>query len=361
MTNIINKLILKLILWYINYRLGAKFNQIKQNTILQDNVNLNNTFNHIHNAYKVELQENGLKGVWQLRKSMLKQLDSLNFGMFHSRHKTLSEINLFESLKYLTIFKDILLKIKYTAEVLILVKTILSFLVKAASIPLLALSVYIIIKRVLVAISLIFTSTFTAAFFSNYFDHISKLEELKSTLRLLSIRTHNYLFNDDLVSSVILTNDKARGISNNWYSWYNQLLDKIPSYNIDWSLVGYTTGGLLLLTTTYLLWSGTIEPSSLGNGLKKIGSFIWGLIFTKDDDDDDNTSDSPTGTDNKPSLFSNFTSEPKSGESSSNLPIPREEDRVKTPDPWEDSSLKRKLSPKSQFIMEWYNRTLKLR
>lgn len=74
--------------------------------------------------------------------------------------------------------------------------------------------------------SILFTSTFATVYLTNHYDYISKTQELllsfKESLRLLSLRFHNWLFNDSLVSFSKIESD----INEKW-SEINNLIDEI--------------------------------------------------------------------------------------------------------------------------------------
>jgi hypothetical protein len=135
----------------------------------------------------------------------------MNWPLIHSRHKTLSEETLLEYASKLKVFKDLLTKIKYTVETLKLVKIILGILTNIAFIPVMVLATYWLFKRILVIFSILSSSIFSLVFFTNQLDGVSTLREYliraKLTLKDLSIKTHNYLFDDDLISRSILPSD----------------------------------------------------------------------------------------------------------------------------------------------------------
>jgi hypothetical protein len=124
--------------------------------------------------------------------------------MFHIRHKTLSESNLNDYLIYLTSYKDILTKIKYTVEVLALIKIILIFITNAAFIPVFFLSIYLLLRKIFIFSSLFVTSNFMMGYFTNDLNYISKIKitliKVKLTIKDLILKAHNYLFNDELIS-----------------------------------------------------------------------------------------------------------------------------------------------------------------
>lgn len=274
MINIINNLIFKILLIYINWKYGVIFNDIKSKTSLEDNnITLSHLFEHIYNSYKTELQEKGLVGLWRLRKEVLANINSMNWPLIHSRHKTLSEETLLEYASKLKVFKDLLTKIKYTVETLKLVKIILGVLTNIAFIPVMVLATYWLFKRLLILFSILSTSLFSLVYFTNHLDGVSTIQgyltSIKLTLKDLSIRSHNYLFDDELISKRDLPQNEPMVT----YVW-----DYIT--NIDFN--SYTTLGVALATsiTAYLVWNGTIDKETLKDAWSWLSS--W---FSKDDDD----------------------------------------------------------------------------
>jgi hypothetical protein len=221
----------------------------------------------------MELQEHGLIGLWRYRKEVSAQIKALNWPLIHSRHKTLSEDSLLEYASKLDVFKELLTKIKYTVEILQTVKTILNVITNIAFIPVMVLATYWLFKRLLILFSVLSTSLFSMVYFTNLLDGVSTIQgyltSIKLTLKDLSIRSHNYLFDDELVSKRDLPQNEPMAT----YAW-----DYIT--NIDFN--SYTTLGVALVTsiTAYLVWNGTIDKETLKDAWSWLSS--W---FSKDDDD----------------------------------------------------------------------------
>jgi hypothetical protein len=299
MINFINNLIFKILLIYINWKYGVTFNTIISKTSLEDNnITLSHLFEHIYNSYKTELQEKGLVGLWRLRREVLANINSMNWPLIHSRHKTLSEETLLEYASKLKVFKDLLTKIKYTVETLKLVKIILGILTNIAFIPVMVLATYWLFKRILVIFSILSSSIFSLVFFTNQLDGVSTLREYliraKLTLKDLSIKTHNYLFDDDLISRSILPSD----IKKEW-SYYSYVSEWLATYNIDSNSLALIGGAIISFTTAYLVWNGTINKETLKD------AWSWLLsLFSSDDDQGGNNppsfpsapTDTPTDT-----------------------------------------------------------------
>jgi hypothetical protein len=158
-----NQLFKALVLKAVLILHGTKFNNLKNEgfyTPLAKNVTLTELFNHMYNSFTVEYRENGLSGVNRFRKAVLAEINSLSIMNFHSKKikgtddivKTLSITSLNQSFKYLKVYKGILTSIKYTIEVLIVVKALLSVITNMAFIPIFALSVYLFIRKVALVI-----------------------------------------------------------------------------------------------------------------------------------------------------------------------------------------------------------------
>lgn len=139
--NFLNNLFIRLIFLYLDFMLGAKFNAIKtKSTLLSSGVTLSSLYNHIVNIYHVEYKEKGLVGVYKLRQSVLAQINDLNISKFYKKEGKFDDAELQTSMKQLYIFKDILSNIKYTIELLTLVRTIVSVISNMAFIPFIVLA-----------------------------------------------------------------------------------------------------------------------------------------------------------------------------------------------------------------------------
>jgi hypothetical protein len=200
MTNIINQILLKLLIKYLNYRFSSKFNEIKNKiNLVDDGVNLTVLFNHIFKLYQSELQNKGVLGAYRLRKYVLSQINDLNINMFYKKDEVISDDKLKDSLKHLYIFKDILRNIKYSIEALATIKTIISFMINVASIPLIAVSFYLLLRKLFIAASVIIAGFFSTGVITEKYK--DKVDTIMETLREYSIRFHNWLFSDHLISA----------------------------------------------------------------------------------------------------------------------------------------------------------------
>ena len=138
--NYINNTFTKLICWYIKWRFSTKFQSIKDKVgIINPTVSLGDLFNHLINAYQMEYKEHGIKGIYNLRKAMVSQINGLSIGNVYNKDKQLSDLEVKDTLKYLYVYKDILANIKFTLEVFLFIKIIMNFISKAAFIPFLVL------------------------------------------------------------------------------------------------------------------------------------------------------------------------------------------------------------------------------
>lgn len=210
--------------------------------------------------------------------------------MLDKRHKTLSEKALHNSIPHLILFKDILIKIKYTVELLTMIRVILSLISNIAFIPIFVLAIWLLIGKVYILFSVLFTSTLVSAYLTNHYDYISKtadfLSKFKEVLRGISIRTHNWLFADDLISKaeMVKSIDKIEsksilmGKAGSYFDYAHGYLSSVSQY-INWSYAGYTGATLLTLTAGYALYTAnTTGASSIYNGVKALGSAIWGFM-----------------------------------------------------------------------------------
>jgi len=167
--------------------------------------------------------------------------------MVKHKSKNLPVATLEESLPYLSCFKNILLKIKYTGEVLSLVKLILKGIVNIAFIPVFYIAIYLILRRLWVRISVLSFSGLSAAYITNYLDYIAKIQEylfnIKESLKSLSLRFHNYLFDGDLVSKTseikeieILMNEYKADLDHMLSEYKNSISQMVSSPSLDASV-----------------------------------------------------------------------------------------------------------------------------
>lgn len=254
-----------------------------------------------------------------MRKDVLNQINSLNLSMFHARHKTLSETNLNKNLTHLISFKDILTKIKFTVEILSLIKIILSFLSTAAFIPIFVLSIYLFIRKIILLFSVLFTSSFTATYLNYYSSNLNNfnniLGDLKLSIKNLTIQGFNYIFDEDLISRKDIISIKILQSSNNWMTKiYDYIYNHIPysSMGIDWILTGYISAGIIASITIYYLYfiwarkNNNIKIQNIFKVVFKANNFVIfvlsyltnssgpELLKLGSDDDSDNPRDNTT-------------------------------------------------------------------
>lgn len=280
---------------WLKFRLNDKIDRLNNKSSLRyTKIDLEQIFDSLFNIYISTLSDKGLFGAWKERKAILEQIRSLNFGMFDKSSKYILEPDFNESLIHLAMFKNILINIKYTVEGLLLIKTIFSLISKISFLPIFILSIWILFRRIYIWFSLLFTSSLVSIYLTNQFDYISKTADyliaIKLILSELSIRAHNWLFNDDLVSrreveraidSYMSSNHtRPYGIdgimikSGDYFNSSYKYLSSVSQY-IDWNIAGYASVGLLTIITSYLVYTGTITPIPT---IKKVGSILWSIL-----------------------------------------------------------------------------------
>lgn len=96
-------------------------------------------------------------------------------------------------------------KIQYTAHLLILVKAIITFLINIVFLIVFITSLYILVRKLFLFISVLVTSSFTTVYLSNNFSSVNTVllyfKALALSLNRLSVKLHNFVFSDNLVSS----------------------------------------------------------------------------------------------------------------------------------------------------------------
>jgi len=100
---------------------------------------------------------------------------------------TIKELN--KSFPYLKPFQSILIKIKYTIEVLLLLKVIMSLLSNAAVIPIVGLFIYVIFRNLFLFTSVVFTTSFAPVVVSKGGQEFTT--NLRNFMEYLSITFHN--------------------------------------------------------------------------------------------------------------------------------------------------------------------------
>ena len=290
MIKFINNLLIQIVIWYLNYRWTSKFNDIKnKTTLLTTGTSLVGLLNHILNVYQTELNDKGLVGLFKLRRIILSQIDGLNMSKFWHRDRKLDELELQASLKHLYIFKDILSNMRYSIEMFMLIKSIIYFISSAAIIPFIVTTVYSLTKRVLMLFSIAFSVIFTGHYTIWWIRHTYRTEISADieVLREYSIRFHNWLFNDHLNTAPcepkpdfysLIYAEKPPVKHRIW-----EYLPSAPEW-IDWSLVGYTTGAIIIIGTSWAIYTGAVEPLPL---VKRVWALTSAYFLGATDDGDD--------------------------------------------------------------------------
>jgi hypothetical protein len=234
--------------------------------------------------------ETGLTGVYKLRQSILSQINKLSISNFFNKDRTLNDDELKDSLKHLYMFKDVLSNIKYTVELLTIIKIIISVVSNAAFIPIFVLANWALIRGGLRLISYLFTAVCAKFYIEAHTDHGSKISAITDWLRVASMNIHNWIFGDNLIPAPPKGGRGPVQISDynilpqpvKSSSWYWDYLPASPEW-IDWTIVGYTTGAFIIAATTYGIYTGAIDPISLS---KRFGGFIIAYFAGTDGNDD---------------------------------------------------------------------------
>jgi hypothetical protein len=302
------KIITNLTKSYLNFRLSKRIEELNESTSLRyTKIDLEQLFDSLFNTYSSILRDNGIFGAWKERKAILEEINSISFGMFDKKSKYLLEPDFNEALSRLDAFKNILINIKYSVELLLIAKTIFSLITKISFLPIFILGIWIIIRKVYIASSLLFTSSLATVYLTNHYDYISKtydyLLAIRLILRELSIKWHNWLFNDDLISKKEVEQAIDKFVDSNYTGlmskvgdYFNSSYEYLSSVSImpTASYVSYTGAALLTITASYLVYTGVITPMP---AIKKVGSTLWLIAsyFGFGPLPDDGTNPPPTG------------------------------------------------------------------
>lgn len=204
MINILIQNLKGIVIFITKYLLNKQFDLIKNGTVLKksDNVTITSLFNLIYNYYYMVYSNKGLNGVFKARKLVKGEINGLTWekvNKLSNNTLTIKELN--KSFPYLKPFREILIKIKYTTEILLLIRAIMSVLSSAAVIPIVGLFIYIIFRNLFLFTSVVFTTSFAPVVVSKGgHDFIGNL---RNFMEYLSISFHNWLFNDNLIPAHI--------------------------------------------------------------------------------------------------------------------------------------------------------------
>ena len=291
-------------MWYFNLLFKGKFETIKsKTTLVHSNVTLADLFKHILNIYQVEFNINGLIGVYKLRKAVIAQIKGLTISNFYHKDKTYSDLELKDSLKHLYIFKDIIGNIRFTLELLQILRGMLLFISSAAIIPVIVLSYWVGIRFIFRWASYLFTIVVGLTLVEAKTDHNFNIGTVIEWLRTSHVTWHNWVFQDDMVSAKTVKIPRYTDIfhvptstpqgdvripkGGGTYSIWGYLPSAqglVHSLDwVDWSLVGYTAGAFIILSTGLLVYTGTIDPIKL---IKGWGGLIASYFIGSSDDGD---------------------------------------------------------------------------
>lgn len=189
---------------------GSRWKFLKENTIVKDNaLTLEALFNLTYNYYSAIYNSEGLWAVWAFRKDALREIKAFKWSDVNEIKgidaKIFSEKELNKSYPHLNLYKEILTKIQYTAHLLIIVKAIITFLINIVFLIVFITSLYILVRKLFLFISVLVTSSFTTVYLSNNFSSVNTVllyfKALALSLNRLSVKLHNFVFSDNLVSS----------------------------------------------------------------------------------------------------------------------------------------------------------------
>lgn len=293
MINYIINIIINLLKRYLTYKFQPKLDKLTETTGIPNKFNIDAAFDVLYKHYNQIYKDKGLRGVLNEVQAIKDEIRLLNITILSKSHKTLSEKTIQELFSHLIIFKEFLTNIKYTVEMLLLFRLILGVIGNIAFIPIFVLAIWILFKKLSVVFSLLFTSSYISIYLTNRFDYITAtydfLNQVKEYLRGLSIKWHNWLFSDNLISRALLEElapvdavvrpssnmiERITGCFNSIYDYLSSSAGLVSNLSINWSYTAYTSVTLLIY------W------------LKAVGSSIcttcWGFLtfFSSSDDPD---------------------------------------------------------------------------
>lgn len=196
----LNSIVWTIIHWSLN----------KQWSRLGMNVELKNVYDHILNLYETEYVENGLVGVLDLRRRVKAQIEELSVGTFLNKQATRGKgvdyvkLNFEEAFKDLATYKDIFFNVKWTVEMLVHLKRILSIILNAIMIPIIVLNIYILVKRLLIWFSFATTSSLGFMYFSQIKDLGDTTDGYTGTIYRHLTKTYSTLW--DQIKSIFYPN-----------------------------------------------------------------------------------------------------------------------------------------------------------
>ena len=246
-------------------RLASRFENLKKEAPTLPtgkNVTLHQLFNWIYEKYSTVYKEEGLKGVNNLRKELLNELQALNWSMFTKvKHKdgddtlgTISEYKLGKAFKHLIIYKDIITKVKYTVATLLLLRIILSTLTNATFIPIFVLTLAYIFRRLFIWSAVALSHGTMIITWAGYEDKLITAEEYLNDIKrkvyswLLNII--NLYFNPDYIPKIEEPVYKAPI----YQDIFQKTIDTIPTESLTWIHTISILGIPILLFTSYWQW-----------------------------------------------------------------------------------------------------------
>lgn len=184
---------------FIDWWFKKDFNSLMESEVITDeNVKPSTFFNILLDSYTKIESEQGLIGMYNYNNEMARDLDKLESYTINTPNKKLD----FSSFPSISIFKNILNKLKLTVKIFLTIKKYISFISKAALIPLFVLSIYGIIHRLVICFSVIFSSTLAITHLTGntilYNNLMLCLTGLRDILKISSIKTINFLFDENI-------------------------------------------------------------------------------------------------------------------------------------------------------------------
>lgn len=173
------------------YLLQSEFN-------ISKTVALNTWFDSIYQEYNQILRDKGIKGVWNHRKELLLDIGKIEFEVSDKGGKLID----IKDIPSLIIFRDGLHKVRFDIKTFLIIKKIISFIINGAFIPVIVLSIYFLIRKLIIISSLLFSYTVTSVYLANnfiFFNHIRiNLIAFKEFCRVFSLHIHNFIFNENV-------------------------------------------------------------------------------------------------------------------------------------------------------------------
>jgi hypothetical protein len=159
---------------------------------------LNDFYDSIYKEYIEVLKNEGIRGVFRNRKQAMAEIAKIEIFLRDNEGKVIDV----KDTPHIFIFRDYLYKVRYTIKTFLLLKSIMVFIVNAATIPIIVLSIYLLIRKIFIIASILFTSSITSVYLAEnytFFNYIRiNLLAIKETFRILSLHIHNFLFSDNV-------------------------------------------------------------------------------------------------------------------------------------------------------------------